>query len=417
MDALLILGGILLVLVALVWVVMLAFETSLLWGWGSLIPPITLIFVVRHWRKARKAIVLAGLGVVPLVVGLALMAANDSERLAAILSLKWLQPEPKVAQELNIQLRGELNDQPFAPQQAELIDGTLSLREGQDFYARRELSIRLPESSKSGVKVDVLPQDTGPLPSIELSWLLPEQDLPEARRIDRGYTLHLDLQPVAPNKLVGDFHLVLPSRYHTTLSGTLELYTDRLRYRDGVIDARHDSRETLAWVIKDYLQRRFATPAVSLAVLPPVSFAQPELSVEVEAMLSGQPQTLIVHLVKNPQSGWVVKGDQYPQLSVVAPALRPLATNEPALEPTQVEVATQPDRRPGFSLQRLLQHPADYRNLTMRLLTVRGSSVEGRFVGVNSGGRLLIRSLLSGAGEASFSVQPSEVERIELLEP
>ena len=48
MDALLILGGLLLILAGLVWLVMLAFSTSLLWGWGSLIPPVTLIYVLRH---------------------------------------------------------------------------------------------------------------------------------------------------------------------------------------------------------------------------------------------------------------------------------------------------------------------------------------------------------------------------------
>ena len=40
MDALLIIGGLLLMLAGLVWLVMRAFATSLLWGWGSLIAPI-----------------------------------------------------------------------------------------------------------------------------------------------------------------------------------------------------------------------------------------------------------------------------------------------------------------------------------------------------------------------------------------
>ena len=45
MDALLIIGGLLLMLAGLVWLVMRAFATSLLWGWGSLIPPITLLYI------------------------------------------------------------------------------------------------------------------------------------------------------------------------------------------------------------------------------------------------------------------------------------------------------------------------------------------------------------------------------------
>lgn len=62
MDALLIIGGLLLMLAGLVWLVMRAFATSLLWGWGSLLPPLTLIYVVRHWARARSAVMLIGLG-------------------------------------------------------------------------------------------------------------------------------------------------------------------------------------------------------------------------------------------------------------------------------------------------------------------------------------------------------------------
>ena len=92
MDALLILGGLLLIVFGLVWLVALAFGSNLFWGLGSLFPPLTLLYVVRHWRTARKAIVLGSLGFIPLVVGLVLLANHDPERLQAILSLRWLEP-------------------------------------------------------------------------------------------------------------------------------------------------------------------------------------------------------------------------------------------------------------------------------------------------------------------------------------
>ena len=70
----------------------------------------------------------------------------------------------------------------------------LSLRQGHDFYAQRELQIRLPAQPLGALRLDVLPEDGGALPEVELSWLQPEQDRPRARRL-RGYTLHLDLRP------------------------------------------------------------------------------------------------------------------------------------------------------------------------------------------------------------------------------
>lgn len=418
MDALLILGGLLLILVGLVWLVMLAFGTSLLWGVGSLLPPLTLVYVLRYWRTARKAVMLSALGFIPLVVGLTLLANQDAQRLEAILSLSWLKPETQAPAELVIHLRGELNGQPFAPQQGELIDGSLSLREGQDFFARREISIRLPQPVNGAVRVDVLPQDRGSLPEVQVSWLLPEQELPEARRLTHGYTLHLDLKPLAPNKLVGDFHLVLPPQFKTTLSGKVELFSNRLRYVDGKVDARFDSRDTLAYVIEDYLKRRFTTRLVQLASLPAVTLPAAIVELEIDAQVNGQPQHLPLRLKKSQSRGWEVQGDHFSPLRAESVAI--VGSRQGAAEnsiPAAEQAGRPLDRRLRFTLPRLQSSPSRYQNLSMRIVTERGSMAEGRFTGVNPDGRIVIRRNLSGQGEASFAVRPEEIKTIELLEP
>lgn len=416
MDALLILGGLLLILAGLIWLVMLAFGTSLLWGWGSLIPPITLVYVLRHWRTARKAVALSGLGFIPLVVGLTLLANHDAARLAAILSLDWAKPVDQAPAELDIELRGELNGQAFMPQHAELIDGVLSLREGQDFFARREVKIRLPQgATKAPIRLDVLPEDDGNLPEVEVSWLLPEQDLPEARRLSKGYTLHLDLQALPPNKLNGDFHLVLPPQYGTTLSGRLELFTDRLRYRDGVLDTAFDSQETLIHVVEDHLQRRFASRLVQVQPIENVTFPATRVPLTVTAKVNGQEQQVELVLRKG-ERGWQVEGDHYPTLAQsasvpskpnVAPAV--VAPREPS-RPTV-------DRRVRFSLLRLLSNPQQYQNLSMRVIKVSGGAAEGRFAGLDSDGSIRLSQQHGGAGQASFTLHPDEISRVELLEP
>lgn len=413
MSALLILGGLLIFLSALIWLVMRAFDTSLLWGWGSLLPPITLLFIFRQWRKARTPVFVAGLGLGTLIVGLAQMTATNPERISEIFSLRWMQPET-VASDLDIRLTGKLNGQTFNPQSAELIDGVLTLREGKDFYARRELSIRLPEQPVGALKLDVLPQDKNVIPVIEMSWLLPEQDLPEARRITGGYSLRLNLQPVAPNRMSGDFHLVLPARFKTSLSGDLELYTDRLRYRDGKLDTHYDSRETLSKVIEDYLQRRFRTTSVELVELPAFGFSSKTIDTNASIRVNGQPLQLPLELQKHDLHGWRVANDRYPALVKV----------EKITEPEQVEAAVmQPeprpilDRRTRFSLSRLLLNPDNYQHLMMRAESLAGFTAEGRFVGIGTDGDLIIRSPMSGAGEAIFRMRPDDVRNIELLEP
>ncbi|WP_271411861.1 MFS transporter [Pseudomonas sp. Q1-7] len=415
MVALLILGGLLLIVTGLVWLVMLAFGTSLLWGFGSLLPPVTVAYALCHWRTARKAVALGAMGFIPLVVGVTMLAAQHPERLQAIIGLRWLGDGAQGASELDIRLKGELNGQQFSPLQAELVDGVLSLREGQDFYARRELTIRIGQQPQGALRLDVLPQDQGPRPEVEISWLSPDQELPEARRIPRGYTLHLDLQPVAPNRMAGDFHLVLPPKFATTLSGHLEVFTDRLRYRDGRVDTTYDSRDTLAYVIRDYLQRRFATRAVELAPLPVVNLPALRLELDVDARIDGQLQHLPLQLSKSEARGWRVQHDSFPPLA--APAATAEAPAE-AREPAPVADTPRPlDRRLRFSLQRLLNNPGQYQALSMRVYTVRGSTAEGRFAGVDREGRILIRRTLGGAGAASYSFDVNEVAHVELLEP
>lgn len=418
MDALLILGGLLLILAGLVWLVMRAFGTGLLWGWASLLPPFTVLYVLCHWRSARQALGLSALGFIPLVVGLTLLASQDSQRLHALLSLQWLKPEVQAPAELSIELHGELNGQPFLPQQGELLGSVLSLREGQDFFASRELVIRLPQPVTGALRLDVLPDDQGPLPDIEVSWLLPEQELPEARRLNHGYTLHLNLQPLPPNKLAGDFHLVLPAQFKTTLSGRIEVFRDGLRYRDGKVDRQVDSNDTLAYVIKDYLQRRFATRSVQLGDLPVVTLPAEVLELTVEAQINGQTQRLPVRLNKSASRGWAVDADRFASL-----AERPVAPPAPEVDVAPVETAkgeriSRPlDRRLRFSLEGLLRSPSRYENLSMRVSTTRGSSAQGRFQGVDQQGRLIIRQRLSGSGAASYALRPEDISAIELLEP
>lgn len=414
MDALLILGGLLLIVFGLVWLVALAFGSSLFWGLGSLFPPLTLLYVVRHWRTARKAIVLGSLGFIPLVVGLVLLANHDPERLQAILSLRWLEPAQQAPRELAIDLRGQLHGETFAPQQAELIDGVLSLREGEDFFARREVNIRLPSVPAGPLRLDILPSDSGALPEIEISWLQPEQDLPEARRLSQGYTLHLNLQPLAPNKLSGDFHLILPAQYQTVISGKLQLFTNRLRYRDGRVDTHFDSRDTLIYVLEDYLQRRYVSRNVSLGQLPALNLPAQQLDVQLEVLVDGQLHALALTLNKSPQRGWMVQDDHYERLPTTPAAPVAQLVSKPLEAPRS---RSSLDRRLRFSLERLLRAPDQYLNLRMRALTEKGRAAEGQFAGINAAGRIVIRRELSGPGEASYILRPAEISQIELLEP
>jgi hypothetical protein len=416
MDALLILGGLLLILAGLIWLVVLAFGTGLLWGVGSLLPPVTLVYVARHWKVARKAVGLSGLGVIPLVVGFTLLANHEPERVAAIASLEWLEPDEQTqSQQLSFRLHGELDGRSFSPQFGSYVDGVLTLREGDQLFARQEVSIRLGAKPSGAIQVDVLPQDVDPAPVVEINWMRPEQELPEARRIQSGYTLHLNLQPAPPNKLIGDFHLVLPAHYQTSLSGQVELFTDNLRYRAGRVDLTHDSVDTLAYVAGDYLQRRFETRDVNIESVAPVNLPASSLVLSISAKIEGAAQLFDLAISKGDQ-GWAVEDDTFPPLSAAAETpLKHTATQGASLPDSTASPRV--DRRQRFSLARLLRNPERYEHLQVRAQIKRGGVAEGRFQGLDRDGNLAIRQRLKGAGEAVFNLSPDDIVLIELLEP
>ena len=284
-------------------------------------------------------------------------------------------------------------------------------------YLVTERPSRPPIHPGAILRLDVLPGDEGVLPEIEISWLLPEQELPEARRLSRGYTLHLDLQPQAPNRLAGNFHLVLPPRFKTSLSGRVELFSDGLRYKkDGQVNRQIDSLDTLKYVIEDYLQRRFVTRQVQLQPLAAVSFPAERLELQVQALIAGQQQRVDMVLKKSLNRGWAVESDSFASLPEPAAApSTPVRSKVVAAPPERVSRPL--DRRIRFSLDALLRSPSRYHNLSMRVATERGNNAEGRFQGVDQDGRIMLRQRLSGQGEVSYSLRPEEVVRIELLEP
>ncbi|MFC0669294.1 MFS transporter [Azotobacter chroococcum] len=415
MDELLILGGLLLIIGGLTWLIRRAFSVSLFWGLGSLLPPMTLVFVLFKWQKSFSPVTLMAFGFIPLVVGFAMLANHDSERLEAILQLSWLNSEVnrEPASELRIQLRGELNGHPFIPQEGELIGSVLTLRERNVASMQQEIRIHLPSASSGPVHINILPEDQGRLPLIEISRSASNLTQPVNQHLVRGYTLHLDLEPQAPNLLVGSFHLVLPRQFRTSLTGRVELFASRLRYRDGKVNLHFDSEETLAYVIRDYLARRFVTDAVQLYGLSRVSLPSRHLEIDVAAFINDKAHHFLVNMGKDELRGWQVEGDRFPAL--------PAASEEPAgtagVKPHSSPALESVDKRRGFSLQRLQLSPAEFQQLRMRIVTVQGGAAEGVFMGIDGDGYLVIQRRLGGGGSASYKLSPQSIQSIELLDP
>jgi hypothetical protein len=62
--------GLVVALVGAIWLIVLAFQKSVLWGLGSLfVPFVSLIFAVMNWDVAKRPFLIQVAGVVLLVIG------------------------------------------------------------------------------------------------------------------------------------------------------------------------------------------------------------------------------------------------------------------------------------------------------------------------------------------------------------
>ena len=76
-EALIILGA-LIAFVGGIWLLVVTFQESILWGIGSiLLPLVSLIFVVMHWDVSKKPFLIQVVGCVIVIVGILMLAPSN----------------------------------------------------------------------------------------------------------------------------------------------------------------------------------------------------------------------------------------------------------------------------------------------------------------------------------------------------
>lgn len=73
--------GLIPMLVGSIWLLVTAFQESILWGLGTLLVPfVGLIFVIMHWDAAKKPFLIWAAGFVPYVIGTILAASAGMQQ-------------------------------------------------------------------------------------------------------------------------------------------------------------------------------------------------------------------------------------------------------------------------------------------------------------------------------------------------
>ncbi|WP_022963106.1 hypothetical protein [Halopseudomonas pelagia] len=219
MDALLIVSGVVVVLIAWAWLVLNARAL----GVGPLLlaiflPLVTLVLRRRGYALIPRLLLLLGLAFI--LLGAALLHRDQPERFDALMAGDWI---PSRSAQGDIE--GELMGQRFLPDRVFWNNNELVLVEGEGERVRRSLTIRF--ASVPGAlrqrRVERLPGDLGPGPELVMQWYTGALKAPGLRRVVDGYTMSLEFNPQPDGRTRVNMHLHLPSQDATRLAGEVWL--------------------------------------------------------------------------------------------------------------------------------------------------------------------------------------------------
>ncbi len=216
MDALLILTGMVLTLVAWVWLASLAWRQSVgVFVLALLLPWLTLF--LRGFKLLPRLLLVIGL--VAAGSGLYLLQRDQPERFAALISGQWMAtPEASV--------QGQMLGQAFNPERVYWQGQTLIFEERSGERLRRALSLefsQVPMLLEDSL-IERLPGDQGGWPELVLQWHAGALEAPGLRRIADEYSLSLQFIP-DPGQQSAQvrIHLHLPVSHATWLTGEATL--------------------------------------------------------------------------------------------------------------------------------------------------------------------------------------------------
>lgn len=217
MEALLILGGAVVFLVAWVWLALASRNLSVgLFVVALVAPVVTLVLRGKGYLRPPRLLLL--LGILISLGGLALLYREQPEQFDRLVSGQWVQQPDDSA------LSGTLMDQPFTPTEVRWQGKHLIFAEKVGERTRRSLVIKFDRATSllQGTAIDLLPGDVGPWPEMVLQWYTGALEQPGLRRLDGAYSMSLAFSAQGSNTQM-IVHLHLPSEFGTRLSGSVLL--------------------------------------------------------------------------------------------------------------------------------------------------------------------------------------------------
>ncbi len=154
---------------------------------------------------------------------------------------------------------GIIHGEPFLIGRAILTDGRLVMRQGDDFFADRAITIWLPQKeSYEDQAVSVSEGDGFEAPKISISYKAAGSDLPTSEFVSDAYRMRLEFG--SPSELGVPFgiDLLIPHSPQTKASGRFFAAYSDVRVIDGDVDLLLDTFDTLRFVATNWIKQNRA---------------------------------------------------------------------------------------------------------------------------------------------------------------
>jgi hypothetical protein len=124
---------------------------------------------------------------------------------------------------------GKVHGLDFKVESAKMENGILTIRQGKDFFAEREMTIFLflkPGESVQGKSFQINPKDKTALsstPQIHVNWMEEGQRSPKVAMFSDQYAMKLEFGQTTAGKLPFKIYLCLPDKEQSYVAGNFEL--------------------------------------------------------------------------------------------------------------------------------------------------------------------------------------------------
>lgn len=165
-----------------------------------------------------------------------------------------------IRSDANPKLSGRLYGRPFVYDAARLIDGVLTVQQGEGFIpeleARLLLDLDAATIGNTRRTLYVRPGDSN-APELQISWTSQEGGQLNTRILRGGYSMELQLVRRDRETLSGFLQVILPDPDRSHLSGEFLVRTNFLRYIGERVDLTFDHTDTVEYVARQYLETQF----------------------------------------------------------------------------------------------------------------------------------------------------------------